>query len=230
MIQRIGILALALVLAGCQPVKEAAAPGAADAGLNAAWLADSATFTISGEQSSFYLLVYRAGALARLGHNHVISAPWLTGAVYRHPDLARSQFELTLSVAKFVIDDPELRAREGEGFESVPSEDDIAGTRRNMLASALLDGERYPEVRVTGSDMNVAADGSATLTATIAIKDAVVNRTVPVEFVESENRITAAGELTLSHAELGLEPFSVMLGALQVAEEMQLKFRLVAER
>lgn len=230
MVRRSCLVVLALALAGCQPVKETAAPAAAEAGLNASWLAESTVLPIASEQSSFYVLVYRAGALARLGHNHVISAPSIEGNVYRHPDLGQSQFELTLSVAELVIDDPDLRAREGEGFESVPSEEDIAGTRRNMLGSALLNGERFPEIRVTGSDMKIEPDGTATLAATIAIKDNVINRVVPVTFTESGDRLTAAGELTLSHAELGLTPFSVMLGALQVGEEMTLKFRLVAER
>lgn len=229
MVWRSYLVVLALALVGCQPVKETAAP-AAEAGLNANWLAESTVLPIASERSSFIVLVYRAGALARLGHNHVISAPAIEGNVYRHPDLARSQFELKLAVAELVIDDPELRAREGEGFESVPSEQDIAGTRRNMLGSGLLDGERFPEIRVTGTDMKIEPDGTAALAATIAIKENVVNRIVPVTLTEGGDKLTATGELTLGHAELGLTPFSVMLGALQVGEEMTLKFRLVAER
>lgn len=226
---RLAIVALALTLSACQPVQEAAAPTGAEPGLNAGWAAESKVLRLSAQQSELRLLVYRAGALARLGHNHVISAPELQGSVFRHPDLGRSQFEITIAVAALAIDDPQLRAQEGEGFESVPSDDDIAGTRRNMLSASLLDGTVYPEVRVTGSGMQDLGDGTATIEATIAIKGAAVTRTLPLELSEEDDRITVVGEMTLSHTELGLEPFSVMLGALQVAEEMTLKFRLVAE-
>jgi hypothetical protein len=40
--------------------------------------------------------------------------------------------------------------------------------------------------------------------------------------------LSAAGTFELRQSALGLAPFSVMLGALQVRDDMRLKFRIVA--
>src|SRR5690606_31392876 len=87
----------------------------------------------------------------RFGHNHVVSVGDLTGQVLLHPQIEQSQFEMEIPVDRLVVDDPELRAREGEEFSSAPSADDVAGTRRNMLSDAVLDAEQYPLLRITGT-------------------------------------------------------------------------------
>ena len=62
-------------------------------------------------QSDLHWLVYKAGALARLGHNHTIAAGDLTGNVaVDKGDLGASRFELEFSVANLVVDDPMLRS------------------------------------------------------------------------------------------------------------------------
>ena len=43
------------------------------------------------------------------------------------------------------------------------------------------------------------------------------------------DKLTATGEFELTHAELGMKPFSVMLGALQVADKMKFAYRIEAE-
>ena len=42
--------------------------------------------------------------------------------------------------------------------------------------------------------------------------------------------LIASGEFDLTHAQLGLTPYSVALGALRVAERMHVRYRLVAQR
>jgi len=46
----------------------------------------------------------------------------------------------------------------------------------------------------------------------------------------SSDELTASGEFDLTHAELGLAPYSVALGALRVADRMHVRYRLVAQR
>jgi hypothetical protein len=43
-----------------------------------------------------------------------------------------------------------------------------------------------------------------------------------------EREITAAGETTLTQSSLGIEPFSIMGGAIAVADEIVVRFELVA--
>ena len=51
---------------------------------------------------------------------------------------------------------------------------------------------------------------------------------MPVTLEAQGADLVASGELELRQSELGLTPFSVMMGALQVQDAMQVRFRLVA--
>ena len=44
-----------------------------------------------------------------------------------------------------------LRGTLGADFASVPTADDIAGTHKNMLSDKVLDGEKYPRIRLVGT-------------------------------------------------------------------------------
>jgi hypothetical protein len=53
---------------------------------------------------------------------------------------------------------------------------------------------------------------------------------VPVHYERRGGSVVASGELALRQSELGLTPFSAMLGALQVQDEMHVSFRIVAQQ
>lgn len=188
------------------------------------------TYAIDAAASELHLLVRRAGALSRLGHNHIISAEHMQGTVSLYPEKSESVIELTLPVADFVIDEPSLRKAEGEGFTSIPSQKDVDGTRRNMLGAKLLDVANFPVIRVTGSGLLIHESELPTLEITIQVKNTSAIRQVPLDLTISRNEISAAGEIELTHKELGLKPFRVMLGALQVANEITARFLITARR
>ena len=90
-------------------------------------------FQIDAARSDIHLLVYRAGLISQLGHNHVVSVGDLKGTIYLHPGLDHSKVELEIPVDRLIVDDPALRRQEGEAFSTQPSKEDIEGTRANML-------------------------------------------------------------------------------------------------
>ena len=49
-----------------------------------------------------------------------------------------------------------------------------------------------------------------------------------MHYERAGDTVVASGELALRQSELGITPYSAMLGALQVQDEMRVKFRLVA--
>jgi polyisoprenoid-binding protein YceI len=186
-------------------------------------------YRVDAAQSDIHWLIYRAGAMARLGHNHVISAGPVDGRVIVAEDLSESRFEMTFQVAELIVDDPDLRSREGEEFASTPSANDIAGTKSNMLRESLLNAEAYPEVEVVGTNLRGDLD-DATIELTIRIAGKTVEVTAPAAVEIGPNTVEASGAFTLTHAELGLTPFSVMMGALQVAEEIGFEYDIRAVR
>ena len=52
--------------------------------------------------------------------------------------------------------------------------------------------------------------------------------TVPLSYTLTANELLAQGELPLKQTQLGLAPFTALLGALAVQDEMQLQIRIVA--
>jgi hypothetical protein len=187
-------------------------------------------YAIDPTASDLHWLVYKAGTLARLGHNHTVAVGDLRGYVTKDDsNLATSKFELQFSVAALVIDDPKLRSTLGEEFASVPTADDIAGTRTNMLSDRVLDGENHPAIRVIGTGP-AGGGGSQVLAVTVEILGRSIPLTVPTSVNVDGDTITASGRFELNHADLGMKPFSVMMGALQVGEKLSFSYRITARR
>jgi polyisoprenoid-binding protein YceI len=189
---------------------------------------DGKVYSVDAAASDVHWLVYKAGALARLGHNHAIAVNGLEGSVtVSAADPAASRFELLFSVADLVIDNPALRAGLGEEFASVPTADDIAGTRKNMLSDRVLNGEMFPTIRVTGVGPS-GAQGAQTLAMKVELLGRIIDLTVPTTVTVGDEFVEASGEFELNHADLGMQPFSVMMGALQVGERLSFTYHVVA--
>jgi polyisoprenoid-binding protein YceI len=202
---------------------------AATATLSCVVAAQEEVYTVDASASDIHWRIYKAGTFSRFGHNHVISVADFTGTVTRADDIAASTFELVIPVESLVVDDPMLRANYGEDFSSVPTPEDIAGTHRNMLSADVLDAANHPMLVVRGK----LASGSLE-TATFALTIELLGRSVEVSApgaVEVDgDSLVASGEFRVTHADLGMSPFSVMLGALAVAEPLDISYRIEARR
>ena len=186
-------------------------------------------YQIDAEDSDIRLMIHRAGALSWLGHSHVVSVGQLNGTIYVHPNLERSRFELVIPVQGLIVDDPLLRRQEGDEFSTRLSESDIAGTRSNMLGKRVLDAQRYPIVRLTGT--GPIGDGPEFMLGfSMEVLGNVVEMRIPLNLRLDGNRLEATGAFQLSHSNLGMRPFSRMLGALRVADELNFKYRIRALR
>lgn len=215
-------------LAACQtspPVAETppavppAAPSTAPAGAQ--------EYSVVAEESLLQILVYRGGAMARLGHNHVIASHLLSGKVFVADDPLQSRFEVTIPVNELTIDEPAMREMAGTDFPPGVPQSARDGTRRNMLSEALLNGEQYPVIRLRATDVVAAAEGFD-VGVEIAIKDQVRNVRVPVVMERKEGALIVRGEFPLKQSDLGFKPFSVAMGTLVVLDEMRIRFEVTA--
>ena len=225
--------AFALV-AGCASVGESTAPPAttvestADDSLRSRDPApDAVRFTVVSAQSEIRLLTFREGPMARLGHNHVITTTALTGTAWLTDDLGDALVRIVIPASGLVVDAPEARAQEGEAFSDPIPEADVAATRENMLGAQLLRADDYPFVRATCGDFAAAA---GTIDCEIEIAGNPALLTLPVDIEVEDRVVSARGEVTVTHAQLGLEPFSAAGGAIRVADGITLRFDIVAQR
>jgi polyisoprenoid-binding protein YceI len=229
-----GLICLSLLLAACpRPVQPPPpAPTVPPAPAPTAPAADTrgaTVYEVSPQSSQLSIYVFRGGKFSRLGHNHVMTSQHLAGRVWVHPELARSGFELSLPVAQLVVDDPEARRAAGSDFPPDIPQSDKDGTRKNMLRPEVLDGERYPEVKLHSAKVGGTLEAPQ-VTASITIKDASRDVEVPVKLAIERAKLTASGEFDILQTQFGMKPFSVALGALEVQDRLHIKFTVVAEK
>ena len=225
----IGVLALSLAACGALKGRHAAPPSPGPAPSLGLPLPGQA-YQIDENRSELRILVYRAGPLARFGHNHVMVNRRVQGAANLAQEGA-SAFWLRVPVAEFIVDELQARREEGPDFAADVPDDARSGTLHNMLSAAVLDAAEYPDISINGSAAAGAPDsGAAPRVATLTIGIAGHESTIEVPFVlESDSgRLSASGSFELRQSALGLTPYSLMLGALQVQDAMTVKFRFVA--
>jgi YceI-like domain len=227
----VGIAVLALSLAACGALKgRYAAPASPGPAPSLELPQAGQAYQIDENRSELRILVYRAGPLARLGHNHVMVNRRVHGAVNLAQQGA-SAFWLRVPVAEFSVDELQARREEGPDFAAEVPDDARSGTLHNMLSAAVLDAAEYPDISINGIAAAGPPDsGAAPLVATLTIGVAGHESKIEVPFVlESDSgRLSASGSFELRQSALGLTPYSLMLGALQVQDAMTVKFRLVA--
>jgi polyisoprenoid-binding protein YceI len=188
-------------------------------------------YDVVPSESLLTILAFRGGALAKAGHNHVIASHDVSGTFYVPDDVLRSTFELHVPVARLTIDEPALRAKEGADFPTNVPDSAKEGTRHNMLSEALLSGDQYPEFTLVSQRMQPGSMGtSVQADVQVNIRGQSHTVQVPVAYTLTNGELVASGELSIKQTDLGLTPFSAMLGALQVQDEMHIKFRIVAYR
>jgi polyisoprenoid-binding protein YceI len=179
------------------------------------------------EESLLQILVYRGGAMARLGHNHVIASHQLGGTVFVTDDVTQTRFDIQIPVNELTVDEPSMRELAGADFPPGVPQTARDGTHKNMLSEALLDGATYPSIRLRATDL-VAAGEAFDVGVEITIKDQVRNVRVPVTIRHQDGALIASGEFPLKQSELGLKPFSVGLGTLVVLDDMRVQFTVTA--
>ncbi len=226
---------LALALAGCPlPPRVPAPPAVAPAPAPH----EGVPYALVAEESLLTIRVYRAGTLASAGHNHLIACHSLGGTIYVPGDLERTSFELTIPVAELTVDEAALRGAEmSADFAAEVPESAREGTRHNMLGEALLDAGHYPLIRLRALGLEPAAPApggtagalrSVLAHIEVTVRDRVRSLSVPVSYEITPGSVTASGTALVRQSELGLTPFSALLGALQVQDEMRISFRIVA--
>jgi hypothetical protein len=222
---RVLLLAATLsLLVACvpQPAERAASPATGPDGFpEQAYVRDAAAgqrvFRVDPASSIIVVEVRRAGSLARLGHDHVVASHDVRG--YVEPDAGRA--DLYVALDRLVVDEPELRKQ--AGFDTEPTAEAIAGTRRNMLEKT-LETDRYPyaSMAVHRAAGATAADVSFTLHGTTR------PMRVPLAVMEGPEAIAVNGELALRQTDFGITPLSVVGGAIQVEDEVKLHFDIRA--
>jgi hypothetical protein len=107
------------------------------------------------------------------------------------------------------------------------------------LGAAQLDAGRFPDITVSSLAIAPAAagperaepgEGATQLLATVEMSVAGHTSRLDVPFVlqSSTGRVSGTGSVVVRQSALGLTPYAVMLGALEVQDEITIRFSFAA--
>ncbi|PWG62423.1 YceI family protein [Sediminicurvatus halobius] len=224
-------LAATVLLAACGTTGSVPSdPEAQDTGAfpwDAYQAADGETiWRLDDEASRLWIFVGRAGPMAALGHDHVVAAGGLEGALrVGQDDWQATRGELHLPVARLAVDPAGVRDGLIPGLGPAPSAEAIAATRENLLGPGLLDAESHPRIIVHVRDL-AGTPSRPLATLEIMVRGAGHALEVPVRLRREGDVLTVSGLAAIPHGDLGLEPFTALGGALRVAETLVVDFRL----
>lgn len=216
------VLAACAVQAPRAPESKAQQPaGFPDAFYQQSAQAGGLVFAIDPALSLLVIEVRRGGSLAKLGHDHVIASHNVRG--YIAPDADRA--DLFIRLDELVVDEPALRAQ--AAFDTQPTGAAIAGTRENMLAQLQAVEHPYAMIAVGG----VQADAAGTwVQASIALRDVTRVLRIPVQIERGPERLTVSGRMALEQSSFGIDPLSILNGALVVQDRVDVRFEIHAYR
>jgi polyisoprenoid-binding protein YceI len=189
--------------------------------------AGTTPFQLDANASEIWLYLHADGPMSKIGHSHVITTHGLQGSIWLHPQTEHSGCEFELPVAAFVVDDPQERVAAGGEFAEPLDEGARAGTREHMLGNAQLDAALYPKVSMRCERVTASPD-RITVELSITLRDHTLHLSVPAQWQRTGNMLQANGEFTFTQTSVGLEPYSLLFGALRVSDEIRARFRLVA--
>lgn len=201
--------------------KEQAPPGFPDDYYQRSVQRGLTVFDIDPATSLIVIEVRRGGSLARLGHDHAIASHSVRG--YVAPNQVRA--DLFVRLDQLVIDEPELRAQ--AGFDTQPTADAIAGTRKNMLAQLRAEEHPYAVISVDGLD---TVGDDHWLHASIALNGVIRAVRIPVQIEQDAGQLRVSGRVALEQSQFGIEPLAILGGALTVEDRVDVRFAIRAQR
>ena len=219
---------LALLLAGCPTRTRQPSAPPTPVPVQPLPVGEGRPYAIVAGESLLTIQVYRGGTLARVGHNHVIASHELTGEVLLNRDIALSSFKVQFPVETLTVDEPELREQAGPDFPPGVPDSAKEGTKKNLLGEGLLNASQFPTITLLSTALESPETGALSAQVQVTVRDQTRTIPVAIHYELSDEQLRATVEMPLKQSDLGLKPFSVMMGALEVKDDMQLRFSIVA--
>lgn len=174
-------------------------------------------WTLGPSDGQLLLTTGVAGPAAAMGHRLTIAmTAWQATVTWA--DSEPVAVELTVDVDS-------LEVRSGEGGVKGLSSVEKSLARSNALKS--LDAKRFPQISFRAEDIEQAKSGYR-LTGTLDMHGRSHDRVIDLRVDDLGQTWRMSCDATVRHSEFGLKPYSLMMGAMKVADEVAVSF--TAER
>jgi polyisoprenoid-binding protein YceI len=164
---------------------------------------------IDPQRSTMTVKVLKSGLFSAFGHNHEIRAPIISGSVTTSGTPA---VELRVDARRMQVLDPDVSTK------------DRAEIQKTMLSDAVLDSERFPEIRFVSTTIEASAPNRYHVSGELTLHG--ITRPVVVTVELRAGRYL--GSLKLKQTQFGIKPVTVGGGTVKVKDEVEIIFDVVA--
>ena len=170
------------------------------------------TFSLGPQVGHIRLHTGRAGAAAKAGHDLVIEAKQWSGTA-TVGDAAESSVSVEVVASS-------LEVISGSGGAKALTDGDIGKIHKNIKEDALSTG-KHPTISFRSTGISGTPD-AFTITGDLTIVGKT--KSITLSGKSAGGKVTGTG--TIVQTEFGIKPFSALMGALKVADEVGISFEL----
>jgi len=172
--------------------------------------------TLGPDNGSVRVYTRREGLGARVGHDLTLQATRWSAEVELDPgDLTRSSVSTT-------VDASSLEVLEGRGGAIPLSEKDRADIRKN-IAQKVLQVDRHPQITFRSTGVEAASPDRLTLAGELTLAGTTRPVRLELQREAGEDADRLSGRVTITQTDWGIKPFSAMLGALKVSNDVEVE-------
>lgn len=130
--------------------------------------------------------------------------------------------------AELTVETDSFEVLRGEGGVKGLSGAEKVLVRSNALKS--LNASRFPEIRYAADDIEKADDDGYRLTGTLEIRGASHDHVIDLHTEDLGDSWRMSVESTVRQTDYGIKPYSLLMGSVQVADDVSLSFSAVHPR
>ncbi len=172
----------------------------------------SGTYEVGPSQGTLQLHTGREGVAKKVGHDLVIEAGRWSAKVNVDAD------DLTRSTATVTVDTRTLEVISGEGGAKALSDKDRKDIKEN-IDKKVLKTDKFPEITFkSGRVVSKGADA-----ATVHGDLTIMGTSRPAAMDISLTGAKAVGTMTIKQSDWGIKPFSALMGALKLADVLEVR-------
>jgi polyisoprenoid-binding protein YceI len=173
-------------------------------------------WTLDASDGELQLHTGVTGRAARMGHRLTIAMTrWQATVNWDGGDPV---------AAELVVDTDSFEVLRGEGGVKGLSGPEKAVVRSNALKS--LNASRFPEIRFTAAAID-KTDGGYRLSGTLQIRGKSREHVTDLRTEDLGNSWRISAESTVRQGDYGIKPFSLLMGSMQVVDEVAVSFTAV---
>lgn len=165
-------------------------------------------------EGSVLVYVKRRGMAATFGHDLTLEVTsWEASVFVDDQDVSRSSVRAS-------FDARSLEVKEATGGAMPLSDKDRADIKKSIAEKVLLT-DRHPEVTFESTAVEVIGQDSVAVAGNLGIVGVSRQVRVPLNVEPADGSVRVAGSVVLVQSDWGIKPFSTMMGALKIRDEIE---------